>query len=104
SSANACVGPAPAEVSGNTVLNLLQCGIGVMVKKRLTSHHKSRSAKAALLRIVVNKSLLDGMKLAILRQAFNRGDRMGLCVNGQHRAGINSFAIQVYGTCAAGAA
>src|SRR5947209_4726957 len=75
----------------------------MMVEKRLTSHHKSGSTETALLRVVVNKGLLDRMELSILRQAFNRGDLMGLCVNGQHRAGINRFAVQMHRTCAAGA-
>ena len=71
---------------------------------RLGGDHEARRAEAALLRVIVNKSLLYGMKLARFAETFHGRDLLALRVDGQHGARVHGFAVQQHGACAAGAA
>ncbi len=76
----------------------------MLVKKRLGRHNKARRAETALLRVVVDERLLDGMEFARLAQALHRRDLVALRVDGQHRAGVDGLPVQQHGARAAGAA
>ena len=76
----------------------------MLVKKSLCGNNEARRAEAALLRVIVNERLLDGMEMARLAKAFHGGDLRALCVDGQHRAGVHGFVVHQHGASAAGAA
>ena len=76
----------------------------MLIKKSLGRHDKAWCAESALLRVVINESLLDGIKFAGLAQAFNGRDLRALRIDGQNRAGIDGFAVQMDGAGAAGPA
>ena len=86
------------------MLDLLRRGVGMLVKKSFGGDNEAGRAEAALLRVIVNECLLDGMKMAGLAEAFHGGDLRALCVDGQHRAGVHSFVVHQHGASAAGAA
>src|SRR5579864_9087023 len=72
--AHSGISSATAEVPAQAVLDLLRRGIGMLIEKSLGGDNKARRAEAALLRIVVNERLLDGMKMAGLAETFDGGD------------------------------
>ncbi len=60
-------------------------------QESFASHHKPRSAITALLGVIINEGLLNGMELSIGRQSLNRDDLFGLRINSQDGAGVNDF-------------
>ncbi len=76
----------------------------MLVKKSLGGDDEARRAEAALLRVIVNECLLDGMEMGGIAQAFHGGDLRALRVDGQHRAGVHGFVVHQHGASAAGAA
>ena len=86
------------------MLDLLRRGIGMLVKKSLGGDNEARRAEAALLRVIVDKRLLNGMKMARLAKAFHGGDLRALRVDGKHGAGVHGFSVHQHGAGAAGAA
>src|SRR6185437_15821464 len=102
--AHSGIGPAAAEVAAKPVLNFLKRRTWIPFEEGFCRHHESRRAEAALLRVMIDKGLLNGMKLARLTQAFNGGDLPALGVDGQHRAGVHRLVVHQHGASAAGAA
>ena len=76
----------------------------MLVKKCLGGDNEARRAEAALLRVIVNERLLDGMEMPRLAEPFHGGDLRALRVDGQHRAGVHGFVVHQHGASAAGAA
>src|SRR5678815_2710479 len=71
-SSHSDISPATAQVATQATLHLLRRWTGILIKERLAGHHETGSAESALLRIVVDECLLNGMKLAALCKTFNR--------------------------------
>src|SRR5450432_562590 len=99
---NAGVGPAPAEVSTQTCLDLVGGCMRMLIEKSFRRHDKTGRAEAALLRVIIDEGLLYGVKFAGLAETFNGRNLPVLGVNSKNGAGINSFAIQMDGAGAAG--
>ncbi len=76
----------------------------MLIKKGLGGDNEARRAEAALLSIVIDECLLNGMEVAGFAQAFHGGDLRALRINGQHRTGVDGFVVHEHGACAAGAA
>src|SRR6185369_17052680 len=92
--ANSRVCAAAAEVAGQFMMSLLRRWIGILIEQRLGGNHESRSAETALLGVVVDKRLLDGMKLPARRgDALDRLDLPPLRVHGKNRAGVDGMTI-----------
>src|SRR5207245_10868276 len=73
--------------------HLLARRVRVLVEKSLASHHESRRAEPALLRVVLHESSHHGVQVTISRKAFNGLDIMTLRLDGQRGARINRFAV-----------
>src|SRR5258708_5260456 len=65
----------------------------MFVKKSLTRNHESRRAEAALLRVVINESLLHRMQLFAVHQSFDGCNSLALRLERQYRARVNGFAV-----------
>jgi hypothetical protein len=77
----------------------------IFIEKGLGGHNYSGSAKAALKSGVLDKSLLQRIKLAGFRisQTLDGRDAFAIAFNGENFAGIDCLAIHNDGTSAAGA-
>src|SRR5258707_10827380 len=75
--------------------------MGMLIKKRFTRNDEARGAEAALLAVIVDKSLLDRVQMLGRPQALYRSNGAILGVDRQHRAGISGFAVEQHGTRAA---
>src|SRR5258708_33302878 len=67
--------------------------MGMLVEKSLGRHHKARRAKTALLRVIVDKRLLNRMEGALRCKALNRGDLATLSVNRKHGTRIHGLTV-----------
>ena len=83
------MGAAAAQVAGQCVLDLRVAGFGVGFQQRSRAHDHAVDAVAALHGLLVNKSLLQLVGLAVLAQAFQCGDGLACqCADRQQtRAG-----------------
>src|SRR5438552_11373422 len=71
---NAVVGAAAAKISAKAAPNVFGRGLRVLIEKCFAGDNKPGSAEAALGSIVLDKSLLHRVYLAILHQCLDRGD------------------------------
>src|SRR5437763_797730 len=71
---NIVVGSTAAQMPANGLLDVVQIGTRIVVDQGRAAHHHSRRAEAALHRVVLDESVLDGMQLAVTRKAFDRRD------------------------------
>ena len=76
----------------------------MLVKKRFGGDDEAWRAEAALLRVIVDESLLYGMEMTRLAKPFHGRDLRALGVDGEHRAGVHGFVVHQHGASAAGAA
>src|SRR5579862_534064 len=102
--ADSVVGSATADIPAKPAPDVFGRGVRGAVEKRFASQHKSRSAKTALRRIVLDEGLLNRMQLALLRQRFNGHNGLSQGVNREYRAGIDQFVVQQDSTRSAFAA
>src|SRR5215207_7582963 len=66
--ANADIGAAAAEIAAEAALDLRRSRIWMLVEKCLASHDEARRAETALLRVVIDESLLHRVKIAVGRE------------------------------------
>src|SRR5258708_39382406 len=71
---DARMGSTAANISLQSVHDFLLVGIGIFLEKRNTADNHSGSAIGALERALIEKSLLYGMKLAVLFEALDGDD------------------------------
>src|SRR5262249_13159415 len=95
------VGSAPAKVPAQASLDLFRCRIRILVEECLAGNDETRSAKPALLAVVVNKRLLDRMQILALSQPLDCGDRLALGLDRQDRARIHR--VSIHNHCASSA-
>src|SRR5208337_1625772 len=91
---NPDVRPTAAEISPQSLFDLIKGGVGMFVQEGLARHDKTGRAKAALLRVVFDKGGHDGMQLAILRKPFDGHDVMALRLYGEQVARIDWLVIK----------
>ena len=89
SGANALVGTTAAQVASQCIFDLNVSGFGRAFQQRAGRHDHAVDAVAALHGLLVNKSLLQLVGLAVLAQAFQCGDGLACqCADRQQtRAG-----------------
>jgi len=71
-----------AQVPGEIIARLFFGGVRVSDEKSFYCHDHPGGAKAALEGLVLEKGLLHGVEIAVLRQAFDRRDVFVLDVAG----------------------
>ena len=74
------------KISFQSVPDFIFGGAGISLKELMRRDDHARRAEAALQPVALPKSVLYRMKLAILREAFNRRYLRAIRLNRQHRA------------------
>jgi hypothetical protein len=92
---------AAADISLQGLYNFRLARIGIFLQQRDAADDHSGSAVGALKRALIEKSLLNGMELAVLLEAFNSDDGFSCRVADRKLAGTPRRAIQKYGAGAA---
>ena len=83
------------------LFDLVQRGVGMFLQEGFARHHKTGRAKAALLRVVVDKGGHDGMQFVTVREAFDGHDLVPLRLDGEQVARVDRFAIHDHRASAA---
>src|SRR5436305_703355 len=92
--AHAGVGAATAEVAGEAVLDVLECGRGGVVEQGLGGHHEAGRAEAALLGVVLDERHGERMEISGPRETFDRLDRLALDVDRELAARVDCLAVE----------
>src|SRR5215207_8040895 len=88
------VARAAAQVPGDGPADLVLAGVGVAVKQRPADQHHRRRAEPALQAVALLEALLDGVELAVARQALDGGDRPAVGLHREQRAGLHRRAVE----------
>ncbi len=99
-----CVRAAAADVAGQGFLDLGRRRLGVLVEGGTHGHDEAGRAEAALLGVVLDERRRHRVELAAVDEALGRLDLLALCLQRQHGAGVDGFAVEHHGAGAAGAA
>src|ERR1700733_1257124 len=83
---NIVVGAAAADVAAHGGADGVVVGGDGLVEERRGGHDLAGGAVAALESIVLEEGLLDGVELAVLREAFDGGDFAALVHDGEAEA------------------
>src|SRR6185312_12651865 len=102
--AHAGVGAATAEVAGQSVVDVLERGVGIVIEERARGHDEARSAEAALLGVVLYEGGLDRAERAGPAEALDRLNGCVLSGDRQDAAGVDGVAVEQNRAGAAGAA
>lgn len=92
---------AAADVSLQGLHDFRFAGIGIFLEERDAADDHSRRAISALERALIEKSLLHGMKLAVLFETFDSEDGFSIRVANGKLAGTPRRAVQQNGASAA---
>ena len=84
---------ATTKISFQSVPDFIFGGAGISLKELMCRDDHARRAEAALQPVALPESVLYRMKLAILREAFNRRYLRAIRLNRQHRAGLDRLPI-----------
>jgi hypothetical protein len=90
-----------AQIAFQTVANLGLGRIGVALQQIVRAHNHARRAKAALQAVLFPKRSLQRMQIAVLGQAFDRGDLAAVRLHGEHGARFHRLSIHQHGARAA---
>src|SRR2546426_5168853 len=88
------VAGAAAEVAADRFADLRLGGILVAGEQGAARQHHPRGAVAALQPVLLPERFLDGVQLAVLLQAFHRGDLRALGLDREDGAGLHGLAIE----------
>src|SRR5918993_698584 len=88
------VARAAAQVPGDGPADLVLAGVGVAVEQRPADQHHRRRAEPALQAVALPEALLDGVELAVARQALDGGDRPAVGLHREQRAGLHRRAVE----------
>src|SRR2546428_11894428 len=88
------VAGAAAEVPLERLAALLLRGRGVLLEVAGRCHDHARRAVATLQAVVPVKRVLDRVKLAVVREALDRGDLATIGLEGEQRAGLHGLPVQ----------
>jgi hypothetical protein len=91
---NADVRSTPAKIPRQSYFNIIKIGVWMFVQEGLARYHKAGRTKAALLRVVFDKSGHDGMQLATVREPFDGYDLTSLRLYREQAASIDWLAIE----------
>src|SRR5262249_41767787 len=92
---------AAAEIPRDRAPDVALARIGIGFQERVARHHHAGGAIAALQAVLLKETLLDGIELAFLLEAFDSCDVAAVCLNGEHRAGFDRHSVEEHGTGAA---
>src|SRR5690606_1470448 len=95
------VAGAPADIAFEVLADLGLGGLRVVGQQGNGRHHHAGGAEAALQAMALAKRRLDGMELVAFGQAFDRGDRAAIDLEGEYRAGFDRAAVDMDGAGAA---
>src|SRR6266851_609598 len=95
------VARAAAQVPGNGLADLLLARVLVALQERARGHQHAGGAEAALQAVLLGEALLDGMELARLLQALDRGDLRAVGLHREHGARLDRVAVEDHGARAA---
>src|SRR5713101_3640576 len=91
------VARAAAEIAVELVPDLFFRRLGVALEELGRGHDHARRAEAALQPVLLPEGVLDGVQLAVLGHAFDRGDLRAVGLDGQHGTGLHGLSIQMDG-------
>src|SRR5689334_12817979 len=83
------VARAVAQVARDRLADLLLARVLVRSEERARGHEHARRAEAALQAVLLGEALLDGVQLAALLQAFDRGDLRAVGLHREDRARLH---------------
>jgi len=92
---------ASAQIAGERETDLVLSEIGFLLQERRGRHDKAGCTKTTLQRPMLDECLLHGMKFAICRDPFHRGDLGTVCFNGEDQTRVRSGAVKMDCTTAA---
>src|SRR5581483_8207594 len=84
---------AAAEIARHPFLDLLFARLGIFVEERFGGHDLARRADAALKAAVLDERLLQGVKLAVRGEPFNRLNMLAVAGDGESQARADQTAI-----------
>src|SRR5438067_837479 len=90
---NVLIAGAAAEVALEPLADLRLGRRGVLVEQADDRHDHPGGAEAALQRVLLVERLLDGMQLAVLRQALDRGDLRAVGLDSEHGARLDGLSV-----------
>src|ERR1017187_9510163 len=85
------VGAAAAHVAAETVLYVVQGGVGVFGEEALSGHDEARGAVSALLGVVIDEGGGDGVADG---ETFDGLDVAALGIDGEHVTGVDTLACK----------
>src|SRR5215467_11060577 len=85
----------PAEVAFETPADLVFGRVRVLLQEVGSGHDEARRAVPALQAVLVPEGLLDGVQLAIFGHAFDGREVPAVRLDGEHRAALHRFAVDV---------
>src|SRR5712691_4574268 len=88
------VARAAAQVPGDGLADLLLARVLVALEERARGHQHPGRAETALQAVLLGEALLDGMELARLLQALDRGDLRAVGLHGEHGARFDRIAVE----------
>jgi hypothetical protein len=91
----------PAKIAFEGVTNFFVGGVGVVLEQSDAGDDHAGGAKAALQAMFLPKSILDGVKRAILGQTFDRCNTASIGLHGEHRTRFDNDTVQQHVTRAA---
>ena len=96
---NIHVAPTTTDVPSQVLADGLFIWIRILVQQGYCGEDEARRAIGTLKGGMFYESLLNWMKLAILRKSFNRYDLLALRLRRQHQTSADCLAVHQDGTC-----
>src|SRR5262249_47208652 len=84
---------AAAKIPAKRLCDFGAGGTRVLLQEVHRRHDHAGRAEPALQAMALPEALLNGMKPAVLREAFNRGDLRVVRLDGEHRARLDRLAV-----------
>src|SRR5712692_5728892 len=92
---------APAEISRDCLADLIASGVRIVIQQSFRSHQNCRGAIAALRCAEIGKRILQGMKVSVFSQAFDRQNLLSTTLERKHETGKHGLTVQKNGASAA---
>ena len=95
------IAAAPAQVAGQVLLDLVRCGIRVLLQEGFAGQDEARCAETALQSVAVHERLLHRREPAVLGQALDGGDLRAFGLHREHETRAHGTPVDDHGACAA---
>ena len=94
---NLKIARAPAQISGDRFADLIAAGVRIPIQQSLRRDQDCRRAISTLRRAEIGKSILQGMKVSVLSEAFHSQYLRSTTLECKHETGKHGPAVQKYG-------